>query len=124
MNIRRILQAALLPAALCAAPAFAQQRAAVAAPPPVPDNGFFRPGPGISLTQPEPAPPPPAAAAPAQEQAEAPATPAHDPLLEQLWMERQMDRIERENERARREAANAPMRINGAFDGSTDPRDR
>lgn len=103
-------------AAACAMPAFAQQ-------PQPAEPGFFRPSASASLTNAEPPAPPPQPAMP-QAAAVPEPQPAPDPLAPLRWTEEQMDRAELEASLARRQAGTGPVRLNGAFDGSTDPRDR
>ena len=107
---------------------------------PQPQSGFFAPKPGDdpSLTRtlpPEDYPPAPAPAAPVPAPAPAPAPiPAPPPGMttttvtttgpQAAAVESQMDRAEDEARRAQEAAARAPQRINGAFTGLTDERDR
>ena len=86
-----------------------------------PDAGFFRPtdlaAPPVPLVVTDPAPP--AAAVPQP----APPDPAVEikKAEEVRKVENQMDRLERENERAR---IQAPTPVTGAFTGLTDERNR
>jgi len=119
----------ILAAALAAAlPAMAQQQ----------PGGFFPPKPDPALSRtlaPEDYPDtrPPAiqpAAAPSAAPAATPAAPVAAPPVPApdaavpASVETQMDRSEAEARRAQEDSARAPPRINGAFTGSTDERDR
>lgn len=120
----------------CASLASAQNPASRAsaagqpAQPPQPgDTGFFRPAPDANLTAPRPAEPAtrPTEALVAEDRVQA-ATErnndrAPDPAAVAQWSERQMDRSEQEAQRAK-PAPGTPAPINGAFTGSTNPRDR
>lgn len=92
-----------------------------------PDAGFFRPtdlaAPPVPLVVTDPAPPP----ASVQQPGILPQPATQDPAVEIRKAEEvrkaetQMDRLERENERARMQA---PTPITGAFTGLTDERNR
>ena len=105
----------------CATLASAQNpasRATGASPSPPPsqagDMGFFRPAADPNLTAPRPE---------ERAQASGDRSRAPDPVPVLQWSERQMDRSEHEAERAK-PAPGTPAPINGAFTGSTNPRDR
>ena len=108
-----------------AAIAFTVPCAALAAP----DTGFFRPAADPNLTAPRPAElaTRPTEALVAEDRVQARTERnndrAPDPATVLQWNERQMDRSEQEAQRAK-PAPGTPAPINGAFTGSTNPRDR
>lgn len=131
----RPLHTALVAATLATLPAAAQQSTT----PPGTGAGFFAPQPNgdPSLThtlppdayQPVPAPAAPRPpAAPATAAATANGAPlvvvVPDPGAAARRTEEQMDRAQEESDRARAATASQPPRINGAFTGLTDERDR
>jgi hypothetical protein len=120
MRLHRL--AALAFTATCATLASAQ-----ATPARQTNEGFFRPSADPDLTAPTPAERRPTEALVAEDRVQANdpmhADRAPDPAKVMQWTEHQMQRSEQEADRAR-PAPGTPAPINGAFTGSTNPRDR
>ena len=96
---------------------------------PAANTGFFRPAADPNLTAPRPAERAtrPTEALVAEDRAQASTERSNDrtpePAAVLQWSERQMDRSEHEAEKAK-PLPGTPAPINGAFTGSTNPRDR